>query len=314
MKWFFYIVEVTFAIISGISESYIYAAYLPDGGLAWPEALARATITQVAIVLFGVAAVNAYQAARGGFRGFLAALPANVLTLIFASVAVWFTRESALMFEHKAALSVAQNQAVSFQGVTLDGHAIDPLLIAALPLFQVALNWLAPLIVTSVVTETEEERAARFAREEQEAEHKRKMRTAGIAGLAGAFKAGVDGVRGQKEEVEAPAFAAVSQEESPAESTTLVASEPAPLSLKIRGKWWDAPSFKQFVFFAYGIGISDDTALKIVREIGNDQRASERVGRPFIAGMVKLKNEAKRLYASTQAPAIAGNFSPEMAE
>jgi hypothetical protein len=155
---------------------------------------------------------------------------------------------------------------------------------------------------------------ARYESQLLEAEYKAKVNAARARGIKGM----IDGVRGVEEvpipPVEAPAFAAVLQEESPAESTTLPATEPAPLALKIRGKWWDAPSFKQFVFFAYSIGISDDTALKIVREIGNDQRASERVGRPFIAGVVKLKNEAKRLYNAGQSPAIAGHFSPEMAE
>jgi hypothetical protein len=163
-------------LIAGTFESFVYRAYSPDTAYATPESIARAVITQFAIILFGVAAIKAWQRAGGGWKGFLAALPANIATVIGACIAFWMMREAAIAFAHPAMLGTAQAQPLILpNGWSLDGHGIDPTLVAAIPFFQVGLNLLAPIITADHTPETETDRAARHRREEMEQQHKVKM-------------------------------------------------------------------------------------------------------------------------------------------
>lgn len=178
-KIFFYAAEITFAVIGGIGESYIYYAYLPPGPWRVAEAIARAVITQIAIVLFGVAAVEAVHASRGFWRKFFAAMPANIATLVASLVAFWFMRDAAIIFRDTAFLAPAEQTTFTLpNGYTLQGQTIDIYLIAALPFFQVGLNWLAPIIVQDRAPETAEERAIRQQRELDEAQHKARLEAA----------------------------------------------------------------------------------------------------------------------------------------
>lgn len=164
-------------------------------------------------------------------------------------------------------------------------------------------------------TEEELQEIDRHARIEAAKQQAAAQRLRGLAGIA---RGAIAGVRGQDNEVEspapAPAFAAIGQGESPAEAPVNTAAEPPALDLKLKGKWWDAPSYKAYIAFAYGVGLTMDKSLDIVKQVGNGQQALERAGRPYIAARARLKAFAKDMYGDRQAGAIAGEMAGQYSE
>lgn len=136
---------------------------------------------------------------------------------------------------------------------------------------------------------------------------------ANVKGFAGVARGAFAGILGRPDEEETPAtaeaFAAAVEEETVTPARPILA-EPAPLNLGgFKGKWWDAPCYKAYILFAYGVNIHAETALRTVQEVGNNSRAPGKAGAPFIATVAKLKNYAKRLYGDPQSLGI----SPDMA-
>ena len=200
-RYFFYAVEVTFAIIAGTAESWMYAAYLEPGPLRWPEAIARATITQIIIILFGVAAIEAWRMRNGAARVFFT-LVIWAVTIGAGSLTFWFLWEAAQVFRDTVMLAPLQHATISLPtGATIPNWMIDVTLIAALPFFQTVLNILAPIITADHAPETLEQQRERQQREEAQAAHKARMtalKAQGIgAAIGGGFKAAKAQVTGE---------------------------------------------------------------------------------------------------------------------
>lgn len=198
---FFYGVEIVYAIIIGLSEAYIYQLYQPQGLMSLVEAGARATITQIVLILFAVATIEIAKAAGGGMKSFMAVAGLNLILLPFSFVAFWFMREAAILFAHTGALAPLASYPLQLPfGITLRSSDIDVNLIASVTFFQVALTWIAPLIVRKQVPETAEERKARQDAEFEEANHKKRMAGVKAGGLGRSLKANWSAITAKSEE------------------------------------------------------------------------------------------------------------------
>lgn len=145
---YFWLCEGAFALIGGANEMWVYWAFTPPSQFSWPEAFLRAFITQFAIVGFGAAGVKSYQLAGGGWRGILAAMPANLVALFFAFVTFWLMRISAVAFRNDAAIGSADNLGLWLPQIgTVDGRTVTLTIIAGVPFFQWALSVFGPVIV-----------------------------------------------------------------------------------------------------------------------------------------------------------------------
>lgn len=131
--------------------------------------------------------------------------------------------------------------------------------------------------------------AARLENERLIAEHK--ARLAGIR--AKGIKAAIDGVRGVEEApiapVEAPAFAAVIQEEKAPESPIIT----FPDTTGLPENRWTQKQFRAYVINTFnGLEITEDEAIKVVKEVGK----GEKHGLAYIAPIGRLQQKAQRLY------------------
>jgi hypothetical protein len=183
-SYWLWIVEVAYAVIAGVYESYMYSAYAPASGWATAEAGIRATITQVFVILLGRAGVAAYEAAGGGIGGWIGSAIPNLFSLIFAVPAMWLMHETALQFRQDAMLSVAQSQPTPIADLLVSGREIDPWLIAMLPILLVVVNVFAPLITRDRRLLSAAEIALRSASRVAMINAKNAERAASLVGLA----------------------------------------------------------------------------------------------------------------------------------
>lgn len=147
---FFWGVEWVYAIIGGWFEAWVYHAYTAPGmdyWLGWTEAITRACITQILVVLLAVAAVEIWRsgshivAKAGGFA------VVQLFAVLFAFVAFWLMRVAAMAFQQTDILGSALGATlpvpflgdVPAQELTLD-------IVAGLPFFQLVINLFAPII------------------------------------------------------------------------------------------------------------------------------------------------------------------------
>lgn len=270
---FFFLQVVTYAVITGYSESYVLATYSEPGPLGWAMAVARAIISQTAIVLFGVAAVKVYQRNSGGLRGVLATLLIDVFIFAFAWPAMWFMRESALHFYQPNMLAGAQDSALSLFGAVLSGRAIDPNIIALLPLYQVGLNVLAPYILAEPKPETTQARSDRMAREKDEAKHKQEMALLRARGQ----RARINAYLSREQE---PELAASEEETPPSADSTIIPLRTAP---SVRAKHWTYKELMAYAQAVYGHDMGEVEARRAVQHIGNQTHLSDRRGAPYVA-------------------------------
>ncbi len=311
-KFFFYATSMTFAIISGIAESYLYHAYLPNMWFSWPEAIARSTITQVAIIFFGIAVVVIYEKSGGGFVGFLATIPVNIGILLFSLVAFWFTRESALMFADSSQLVLAQSSPIDIFGIHLDGKEIDPDLIASLPFFQVFMTWLAPFIVADRKEETIEELKTREEKKLLRREYAMKRLASNMKGGADALRQGFQAIASQKNDAAAQDDDDIGSESGDVDSEDTNKGSTAnsedheqqndtpantdDLSPDRRIDFVQSSDVVNYCKRVLHREISLADALAIVRDTGNNRRDRTRIGHPYIAPKLKAYNEARRRF------------------
>jgi hypothetical protein len=155
---YFWLTLVVFAVIGGISEMWVYYAFEPPSEYGWQLAFARAFVTQAAVVGFSAAGVKSYQLAGGGWRGILAAIPANTVALFFAFVTFWMMRITTVAFRQDAILGAADSQPLSIPGLaTLPGPTTTVIIVAGVSFFQWALGVFGPIIVSERRQMTAEE-------------------------------------------------------------------------------------------------------------------------------------------------------------
>lgn len=196
-KWFFFGVEIVFAIIAATGEGYMYASYLAPGPERWPEAIARAAITQGIIILFGVAAIEALRI-RNLFWRATTMLVSWGVTLAASLVTFWFLLEAARVFRDTLMLAPLKDATITLpNGAVIANSTIDIVLIAALPFFQTALNILAPIITADHAPETLQQQQERQARELAEAEYKARKRAVQLGGIGAAIGGGFKAAKAQ---------------------------------------------------------------------------------------------------------------------
>ena len=302
-RYFFYAVEVTFAIIAGTAESWMYAAYLEPGPLRWPEAIARATITQIIIILFGVAAIEAWRMRNGAARVFFT-LVIWAVTIGAGSLTFWFLWEAAQVFRDTVMLAPLQHATIGLpNGATIPNWMIDVTLIAALPFFQTVLNILAPIITADHAPETLEEQRERQQRELADARHKaekRAMQAQGVgAMLGGGFRAVKQAASGEQSggNDDEEAAATVTPLRLVGDDASGGFGSPAPQSQPgakgIRKGQWTTSDLREYALSAYGVNVSKEAAqdamsalftLGKARKVGNRYVASERTVRAWVDG------------------------------
>jgi hypothetical protein len=272
---FFYVVEITFAIIAGTGESFMYAAYLPEGPERWPEAIARATITQVIIILFGVAAIESWGMRNAWARIFFT-LAIWGVTIGAGIVTFWFLWEAAQVFRDTAMLAPLKNATIDLpNGWTIPNWMIDVALIAALPFFQTVLNILAPIITADHATETLEHQQERQARELAQARfnaEKAALQAQGFgAMLGGGFRALKTTATGQQgaglDDGKSDGSSDESQQVAGDETTGYDSSpsqpqigQRAPVSMK--KVQWTSRQLKQYAKATYDVIVPDTEAQR----------------------------------------------------
>jgi hypothetical protein len=280
---FFFLQVVIYAVITGYSESYVITAYSESGAFGLAGAVARAIISQTAIVLFGVAALKIYQRVGGGVSGVLATMPVNLAIFAFALPAMWFMRESALHFYQPGMLSGVQDSPLTLFGAVLSGRAIDPNIIALLPLYQVGLNVLAPYILAEPKPETAEERAQRQQREREEEQHRQEMKKLKLVGRAERGRAAFDAVK-KKPELVAPVAAEAVGEETPATEESSPQQPPTtPQAPSTRAKHWTYRQLMEYALAVYAHEMDAEEARRAMQFISKGQRASRLKGAPYVA-------------------------------
>lgn len=196
-RYFFFAVEIIFAVIAATGEGFMYAAYLPAGPERWPEAIARATITQFIIILFGVAAIEALRI-RNLFMRATTMLAAWGVTLGASLITFWFLLDAAQVFRDTAMLAPLKDATITLpNGAVIANSTIDIVLVAALPFFQTALNVLAPIITADHAPETLEQQQERQQRELAEAEYKARKRAVQLGGIGAAIGGGFKAAKAQ---------------------------------------------------------------------------------------------------------------------
>ncbi len=341
---FFYAAEAIFAIIAGLGEAAIYYAYLPPSLMRWPEAIARATITQLAIILFGVAAVEAAKRARTLAGKIVATMPANLATGVFSLVAFWFLRDAAIIYRDGSTLAPAE--AFSFtlpigpNGLVLTGQEIDIYLVAALPLFQVMLNWLAPIIVQDAVVESEDARHEREARElanlAHEAERQRALAEIGAAKAAGRRRT-VLAYAGREKQPAAPASLDAPDgddaagpdgggggeetrpadgddgdrppENAPAATVTAAKRERSQRNQSahlVPSGMWTATDLARYVRATYHVEMTDDAAVAAMAQLPHVERLAGVKGNPYGAPKREVRAWADRKFEQPTLRLTAG--------
>lgn len=306
-RYFFFAVEIIFAVIAATGEGFMYAAYLPAGPERWPEAIARATITQFIIILFGVAAIEALRI-RNLFMRSVTMLAAWGVTLGASLITFWFLLDAAQVFRDTAMLAPLKDATITLpNGAVIANSTIDIVLVAALPFFQTALNILAPIITADHAPETLEQQRERQARELADARHKaekRAMQAQGVgAMLGGGFRAVKQAASGEQS---GETSGGNDDEEAAATVTPLRLvgddasggfGSPAPQSQPgakgIRKGQWTTSDLRAYALATYGANVSKEAAqdamsalftLGKARKVGNRYVASERTVRAWVDG------------------------------
>lgn len=316
-KWMFYAAEIIFAVIAGTGEASIYYAYTAPGPWRWPEALARAFVTQVAIIFFGIAAVQATESVRKFWQKFLAALPANVATGVFSLVAFWFIRDAAIVFRDGSVLGPAENVTyVLPNGYALTGQTIDVYLIASLPLFQVGLNWLSPLITRekTATYESEEQRRQREQNEIADVEHKARLaalKAGNLATYASAARAAGKALFSKPDEHDDAGSPAENTVDTSGRTTPTAAdesgafgaasrpSQPAqrgdPKMRLVPSGVWTAADLCAYVGETYGVELKEQRAKDVISAQPDKVRLPGR-GQPYGAPKRALRTWADKEY------------------
>lgn len=312
-RFFFYAVEVTFAVIAGTGESFMYAAYLPAGPERWPEAIARATITQIIIILFGVAAIEAWRMRSAAGRIFFT-LAIWGVTMGAGLVTFWFLWEAAQVFRDTAMLAPLEHARIALpNGAVIPNWMIDVSLIAALPFFQTVLNILAPIITADHAAETLEQQHDRQQRELAQARfaaEKAALKAQGwgaaIGGGLRAARASVSGERTPGHDDTEPhgSDAANLRVSSPdtagygdaPEQTTSGAKAPLPFGKS----QWTSRQLKNYAEETYGVVVSDIDAQNTMKVLSEGAKK----GNAYVAPRAKVRAWVERRYS-------AGNGSTE---
>lgn len=312
-----WVVEVAYAVISGIYEAWMYSAYAPSGEWWAPyEAGTRAMITQVFVVLLGRAAVGIYEKVnkqRGGFPSFLATLPLHAIALaVFAAPAMWLMHETALQFRQDAALSrVGSQQYTAPNGLVFQGQDLDAWIIADLPVLLVVVNLFAPIITAKKELDDPAMVLRRQELERMRAEHNAKM----LALRAGGLRVGLSALRKPAEADLMPAQDDASgasfdggisgdmaggnggdypkQDGHRAKVTRLN---------QVKAGRWHKLTIMQYVKLAYpALDFAEQDALDVLRylnQIGKAERAAGARGNGYVAASQSVKAELKRRYGA----------------
>jgi hypothetical protein len=306
-RWFFYAVEIVFAVIAATGEGFMYASYSPNGVERWPEAIARATITQIIIVMFGVAAIEAWRIRNVAARVFFTLVIWGV-TIGAGLVTFWFLLEAAQVFRDTAMLAPLQGATITLpNGAVIPNSSIDILLIAALPFFQTILNILAPIITADHAPETLEQQQERQAREEAMAEHKARiaaLRTRGWgaaiggglrvakASLSGDDTSGYDGTepRGNDDPNREVSGGDTTMYDSASGQAGYGAK--APVSIK-RGSW-TSRQLKDYARETYGVEVSDIEAANTMKVLSKGRKS----GAAYVASSRMVKAWVDERYST----------------
>ena len=185
----FYLMEGAYAFIAGTGEAYMYAAYNPPGTLRWYEAIARAVITQFAIVFFGVAGIEAAHWKGKAWVRWAGTLGSWTGTFVGCLITFWLLLDASRVFRDSAMLGPLNGATIPLpNGATIPNETVDILIVAAVPFFQLGLNMLAALITADHAPESAEDRQAR-----QQAEYDAALHAQRMAPLKGAAFGGVLG-------------------------------------------------------------------------------------------------------------------------
>lgn len=316
---FFYIVEIVFALIAATGEGFMYAAYSPNGPERWPEALARAAITQIIIVLFGVAAIEVWHIRNGAARIFFTLIIWGV-TISAGCLTFWFLLEAAQVFRDTAMLAPLKDATITLpNGVVISNSTIDILLIAALPFFQTTLNILAPIITADHAPETLEQQQERQARELATARfnaEKAKYQGAGFGARIGA------GIKAVKQQVTGddthgldggiPTGSDDGNHEVTGGDTAGYDSASgqsgygtkAPVSIK-RGSW-TSRQLKDYARETYGVDVSDIEAANTMKVLSKGRKS----GAAYVASSRVVKAWVDERYSTGSGDAEPTGTSP----
>jgi hypothetical protein len=295
---FFWFVEITFAVIGGTTEMWVYQQFMAGGQLSAMEAFARALVTQLAIVGFGAAGIKAIQTI-GGWKGLLVAMLAHLFALFFAFVTFDLMLVSAITFRNREALGQSDAWAIPTPWGMIEGQYVTLLIIAGVPFFQWAMAVFGP-----VITQERKQLSAEEIRLKGEADLAQVRVNAQLmaARLGGVVEAGRLALGRPKPQI-VDALPARSDDDNPGgnESDTHGVLTLLPggkgKSPSARGPW-NKQDLLAYVEQTYpGVSISDNEALSVVKTIGNGRMK----GRAYVASITQVKAWAARTYGSTKA-------------
>lgn len=306
-RGFFFTVEITFAVIAATGEGFMYAAYLPAGPERWPEAIARATISQFIIILFGVAAIEALRI-RNLFMRSVTMLAAWGVTIGASLVTFWFLLDAARVFRDGAMLAPLKDASITLpNGAVVANSTIDIVLVAALPFFQTALNILAPIITADHAPESLEQQQERQAREEAQAAHKARMAGLKVQGWGAAIGGGIKAAKAQVtgddttgyDDAKARGSGDDNHEVTSGDtagydsaSTQTGYGAKAPVSIK-RGQW-TSRQLKEYAHTMYRADVTDIEAARAMSVLSEGRKQ----GNAYVASSKTVKAWVDRKYSA----------------
>ncbi len=324
---FFWGVEWVYAIIGGGFEAWVYHAYTAPGmdfWLGWAEAITRAVITQVLVVLLAVAAVEMWRSGAHIIGKVLGFASVQVFAVLFAFVAFWLMRVAALAFQQTDILggALAATLPVPFVGdVPAQELTLD--IVAGLPFFQLVINLFAPIITRDHAQPTLEqlkedaERARLMADLSQARAQSLLTGWVRVGKAVGAELTGrkVSDSPGESEDASlGRVFDSSEESDVPSEGNTpgnstgsqRKNSRVVPLRPRGKGLNWTKDDLIAYVWETYGQSISEADAIGAIKAMRNAQQLPGVPGTPWGANRQTVKAWADRRYKREGAEVSAG--------
>lgn len=316
---FFWGAEMSYAVIGGAFEAYVYYAFTPRDApdvISVSEALVRAVITQVMILLLGVAGVEIIRAPWHWFFKVWTFLFVQGVATLFAVVAFDLMRVAAIAFQRPELLGGAQDQGnltLPFIGTIT---TID--LIAGLPFYQVAVNWVAHIVTKDRAEPTVEELEEAARRTEAANKLKVVQRAGQVGGWLATAKqlgSGIQELRGKgtgstnlgQSDGQTSDNPLANLEDSGVQ-TLDIGSAPeraVPASPPKRGPWKSRGLLAYIALEYPQVTLSETLALDTIKTLGNGAKK----GTAYVASMTACKAWARKTYGvplSEQTPALVG--------
>lgn len=298
--FYFWFVEITFAIIGGTTEMWVYRQYMPPGQFSDVEAFARALVTQLAIVGFGAAGIKAMSSINGWGKWPMTVL-AFAFALGFAFVTFDLMLVSAFAFRDSAALGIADEWPIPTPWGTIPGQQVTLFIIAGVPFFQWAMSVFGPVITKDRKPLTAEEIEQRGKAELAQIELNARKRLAQAKSLGATFAAVKVAAKGNDTTgVSTGVGIALADTNTP--GIAIGDSDSGPLPAKVsrlhpraKGPWFKE-DIAALVELEYGIKMTSEAALTAVYEAGKEAKK----GTAYCCSINQGRAWVKRHYGKTK--------------